>query len=232
MDLATHAPRTATRLGDHGAWRPEWTSSRPRLLWYLTFEDQPQVARGFRRTMAALRRIGCVHVVPEPWLHLTVAHIGFADEVDDARLDAAAGAVEEVARDTAPLRLTTGSVRTLSDAVVVAVDPVDQVDRLRRLQAEVRSATVGAGVPPDAEDEWFWPHVSLGYAHGRTDATRVAEVVESTPPTPTEVVTDRLTQAVVTRAHGHYRWQARAELSLTGSEDVEAGREHHASLHG
>jgi hypothetical protein len=84
-------PRTG-RLGDHRAWRPEWTPERPRLLWYLTFEDQPAVRDLAAPTSAALAETSA-DVIPPRWLHLTLCDIGFADEVDPAGVIEAAKAV-------------------------------------------------------------------------------------------------------------------------------------------
>jgi hypothetical protein len=103
-------------LRDHWRWWPEWTSERPRVLWYLAFQHRPEVARFGARTSEELRRARCVDVVPDRWLHLTLCDIGFVDEVGPDRLDAAAEAVTEALGDQPPIRLTLGPAVTLPDA--------------------------------------------------------------------------------------------------------------------
>jgi 2'-5' RNA ligase len=99
---------------------------------------------------------------------------------------------------------------------VPAAGPVEES---RSLQTRVRTATARAGIAVEGLlDDDFWPHVSLCYLNGRTDPELLRTVVEGAPDTATEVVTDQLTQAVVTRADGHYRWQARARIYLAPQE--------------
>ncbi len=65
---------------DHWTWRPDWTADRPRLLWYLTFEDAPQLRSAVEPAAGPLKEAGTDIVAPD-WLHLTVADVGFADEL-------------------------------------------------------------------------------------------------------------------------------------------------------
>jgi 2'-5' RNA ligase len=204
--------RAVERLQDHWSWEPEWTRERPRYLWYLTFEDQPRLAEVATEPTQALTRTQCVDVVPPRWRHLTLADIGFVDEVDEPRAEAVNTAVRETLADQPPLRLELGPVVTLGDSVVLAAGPVEPLSELRE---RVVRATFGAGAFPRLQtDPVFAPHVSLCYLNGRTDAAAVLDVLESLPETTAEVTCDRVTQALVSRTDGHYRWRARAELRL------------------
>jgi 2'-5' RNA ligase len=103
----------------------------------------------------------------------------------------------------------------MEDAVVLAAGPLEP---LRALRHRVTAATRRAGVDPLLEvDQEFWPHVTLGYLHAGTDSGAVSEVVRSAPQGTAEVTCDRLTQALVSRVDGHYRWRARAELDLSSA---------------
>ncbi len=209
------------RLHDHWTWEPEWTRERPRYLWYLTFEDQPRLAEVATEPTRALARTQCVDVVPPRWRHLTLADIGFADEVDDGRVDAVATAVREALVDEPAVRLKLGPVCTMGDSVVLAAGPVDP---LRTLRTRVWRATADAGASPRLRtDPEFWPHVSLCYLNGRTDAAAVLGVVHSLPETVTQTKCDRVTLALVSRVDGHYRWEARARLELGIPADARPG---------
>jgi 2'-5' RNA ligase len=202
----------AERLQDHWTWEPQWTRERPRYLWYLTFEDQPRLADVAAGPTDALARTQCVDVVPPRWRHLTLADIGFADELEEPVVDAVTSAVRDTLHDRPPLRLELGPVRTMGDSVVLAAGPVDE---LRELRERVWDATAEAGASPRLRtDPEFSPHVSLCYLNDRTDAHAVMDVVASLPRTSAEVRCDRLTQALVRRTDGHYQWSARAQLCL------------------
>jgi hypothetical protein len=94
------ARTVATSLVDHWGWRPDWQSERPCLMWYLTFEDQPELADLALRSHERLRRLGAVDLIPVPWLHLTLDEVGFVDAVGPEDVDRVVESVRAVlARD-------------------------------------------------------------------------------------------------------------------------------------
>lgn len=210
---ALHPTRPAAEvLYDHWTWEPEWTRQRPRYLWYLTFEDQPRLDDLAAGPTEALARTQCVDVVPPRWRHLTLADIGFADELEEDQLEAVTRVAREALADQPPLRLELGPLVTMGDSVVIAAGPVDP---LRDLRERLWHATAEAGGCPRLQtDPEFLPHVSLCYLNGHTDAEAVIGVLESLPEVAADVSCDRLTQALVSRTDGHYRWRARTELRL------------------
>jgi 2'-5' RNA ligase len=213
-----HVPRPeADELRDHwGCW-PEWTHERPRLLWYLTFEDQPEVAEPYASTRAMLAGATSLDVVPTRWLHLTLADVCFVDQIDVTGVDRVADRVAEAVCAEPPLRLALGPLTTLADAVVLAAGPPEPLHRLRE---QLREATGDAvpDAPPLAQPvaDPFWPHLTLSYLTGATEPHKVREVVETAPPVTSEVLADRVTLAEVTRSDGHYYWSPRARVPLGG----------------
>jgi len=201
----------AEDITDHWAWRPEWTPHRPRLLWYLTFEQAPDVEAAAVPCTDVLWESGA-DIVPPEWLHLTVNHVGFADELDAAAVRAAADEIRRRLQDVEPFDLTLGPVEALPDAIVLAAGPAGQVSLLRAIVCGAMAHTGMA--PPDDLDEVFWPHVSLCYLNRRTDHARLMEAVRAAEPATVQVRCDRLVQVLVTRSHGHYRWEVLDEVPL------------------
>jgi 2'-5' RNA ligase len=200
------------RLGDHTTWRPEWTSCRPLLWWYLTFDHLPAVAEHATRTSAPLQPLSSVDVPPTEWLHLTLCEVGFRGEVDDGRVRAGVAAVRGALRDAAPLDLRLGPVNSLDDAVVLEAGPVET---LRDLRATVRGAMAASGVAPLQRDEaHFWPHVTIGYLNAAADHRALMETVGAPAATTTSVTADRLELVEVTRADRHYRWRTLDSVRL------------------
>lgn len=198
---------------DHSKWRPDWTADRPRLLWYLTFEDHAEFHAAATVMDAALADCNA-DVVPPRWLHMTLTDVGFIDELDDRVVHASSRRVVDAVRGMAPQEVTLGPLGALPGAVVLMAGPARQLLRLRE---RVRRATARAGIPvPDDLDGPFVPHVSLCYMRRDSDHDRLRHVVEACEPRTVTVRCDRVSQVVVSRTNGHYEWQLLAEAPLCG----------------
>jgi 2'-5' RNA ligase len=205
---------TVEALHDHwSSYRPEWTDVRPRLLWYLTFEERPQLADRAAQAEAVLGECA-LDVVPARWLHLTLADVGFADVVDPDAFGAMGAAVRDALAGRPELHLSLGPVALMADAVVLVAQPVEPVLELREV---VREAGESLGLPLADLDEGFWPHVTLGYVNGTTDHDRLLALMDGPQPDPVDVTCDRLRQVLVVRTGGHYRWHGMGDVPLGGS---------------
>ena len=199
---------------DHWSWRPEWTATRPRVLWYLTFRDALALHSVLATAEKTLRAAGA-DVIPPQWLHLTLTDVGFADELDEWTLRAARDSVRHALREEPPLRLKLGPTRALPGAVVLSAQPADRLQRLREI---VREATADVGIPaPDDIDGHYWPHVSLCYVNSRTDHEALWTVIQPHDDDTVEVRCDRLEEVLVSRRDGHYQWEVLKSLSLAGN---------------
>jgi 2'-5' RNA ligase len=202
----------SARLCDHTTWRPEWTSCRPLLWWYLTFDRQPAVADHATRTATALEPMEHVDVPPREWLHLTLCEVGFRGEVDEAQVDDGVARVREAFHDAPPVDLELGPVNSLEDAVVLEAHPFEA---LRAVRATVRTEMAAAGVaPPQPDEEEFWPHVTIGYLNAAADHDGLVEAIGHTRSETRTVTVDRLELVEVTRADRHYRWSTIASVEL------------------
>jgi 2'-5' RNA ligase len=212
------------KFTDHWTWRPDWTANRPRVLWYLTFGEDPAVSAATATTTRKLKNAGS-DVVPPQWLHLTLTDVGFADEIGEHSLRAAGTAIRDALKEMPPFQLNLGPVSVLPGAVVLAAQPVEPLHHLRTL---VREANAGVGIrPPDDIQGEFLPHVSLCYVNRRTDQTRLWDAVRSADAITLRVRCDRLTQVVVTRTDARYRWKVRDEVPFWGAQVHQQGRAKH-----
>ncbi len=100
----------------------------------------------------------------------------------------------------------------LPGAVVLAAEPRED---LRRVRHRIRQAMAGAGItPPEDIEGEFLPHVSLGYVNGSTDPARLSRLLLDLQPLDVCVRCDRVTQVLVTRTQGQYRWEVTDEVRL------------------
>lgn len=197
---------------DHWTWRPEWTATRPRLLWYLTFGHSPDVAATASSVRAPLTTTGA-DIVPTRGLHLTVTDMGFPEEIDPSALGLANDGVRRALRDWSSFELSLGPVTVLPEAVVLAAAPAAPVRRLRRA---IRQGLAGVGIHPPVELDREPPHVSLCYVNDRTDHARLRGVVSRLGCSPVRVHCERVEQVLVSRSHGHYHWDVLDEIRLDG----------------
>lgn len=201
-----------TELVDHWGWRPDWEVERPCLMWYLTFEDQPDLADLAARAHDRLRPLETVDLIPVPWLHLTLDEVGFVDSLTAEDVDRVVESVRAVLADWRSGPITLGPATTMEDAVVLAaVSPAD----LDELCGRLRSATSAVlDRDPDYEPLPFWGHVSLAYTNQPCDAASVMAPLVALVGETLTVTVPRLTLAAVTRRDRHYQWTVRASLPL------------------
>lgn len=199
------------RLLAHRSWRTDWTLERTCLYWYLTFENEPGLLALFDELVPALRTVDTVDVVPADWLHLTVLEVGYADEVVRTDVEQMVAAAETI-RDLMPLRLDVGPVSTMTDSVVLHVDPSTGLLAVHTTLAE----GIGTLRRTNPEDEQFCPHVSIGYLNGDCRRDEVMAVFAGLAPRTVSVTVPRLTLAAVTRLETHYQWRAIASLPPLG----------------
>jgi 2'-5' RNA ligase len=196
-------------LTEHWRWRPDWTPDRPCLWWYLTFEDQPAVARLGRQVTSGLAGSPYVDVNPPGLLHLTLREVGFTDEVPVSAVDATVEDTRRSLTGMAPFEVDVGHVGTLPGAITLWAEPTAAVERLRDGVVGQQVAQLPTAVP---DPEALRPHVSVAYV--RRDCLP-QQVLGLVPPTSTVTVSvSRVTLAEVTRRRHHYEWTVRARVPL------------------
>jgi 2'-5' RNA ligase len=204
---------TSAELRDHWAWRPEWTPERTCLYWYLAFR-QDEIARAVGdEVLEAVGRVPWLDPVPPEWCHVTLADVGFVDELEQADVAAVSTAAAEAVGGEDRLRLTLGPVQTFASAVVLAVGPLS---RLRDVRGRVRRATsaVLGERHTDVHRRLLWPHLSLGYVNRRVDAATAARFMATLPPVDARLDVGALTLVAVTRRDRQYQWEVRTQVDL------------------
>jgi 2'-5' RNA ligase len=210
-----HTEATALSLRDHWQWRPEWVVDRACLLWYLTFESQPDLSHQAEQVRARLRSVDKVDVVPLPWLHLTLDDVGFADEVAPDHVEQVVESARSAVAGWTPPPLTLGPLAPMDDSVVLEAGPVEELVGLRD---RLRTATSGVlGPDRDSPLDEFRPHVTLAYLNDTCEAEAVMAPLRSVTAAQVVVPEPRLTLAAVTRRDRHYQWTSCGQVALTAA---------------
>jgi 2'-5' RNA ligase len=206
---------TTTEPRDHWLWRPEWTPDRTCLYWYLTPRGD-EVARALGDdVLGQVADTDWLDAVPPQWCHVTLADVGFTDELDRSDVDKVRTAVADAVGHEEPLRLGLGPVQTQASALVLAVGPLDRLRPVREAVRRTASAVLGPR-HADVHRRLFWPHLSLGYVNRPVDAETVGALLDRLPPVSAQLDVDTLTLAAVTRRDRRYQWQVEATVDLLG----------------
>jgi 2'-5' RNA ligase len=198
------------RMADHWWWRPGVRPGRRLYVWHILFDDQPEVVALARSCQAMLAGIPGLDMVPPPRLHMTTQIVGFADEIDDAEIDAMREAAMKRLRMLEPVHIALGRMVLHSEAVMLGVRPHGALDPLRDGIREATASTVRAHRL--AEPEWT-PHLTLAYSNTEAPAAPVIEVMRRIPP-PVDVVIKKVDLVSQERVGHLYRWDRVAAVSL------------------
>jgi 2'-5' RNA ligase len=197
-------------LTQHWSWRPEWTPERRSWWWYGTFEHDTAVRRLAGRARTVLRPGAPVDVVPTPWLHLTLAEIGYAADFPRHLAYETARTAQANLTDLAPVELHVGPVTAMPGAVVLRV----RGSGLRELHELLVSALPDA-IPRKPVQRAFDPHVSVAYI-GRDCTSREVLAANRREELQGTTRLDHVSLVEVVRDKRHYRWTPRCRISLGG----------------
>ncbi len=198
-------------MADHWWWRPGWRLGARFLTWHLTFEDAPQVHRvaaDYRRILAGVPGLD---LVPDPWLHLTMQGLGFADDVADRDVAAIVDAARVRLARIPGFEVSFDRPAVTPEAVRWEAAPGEPVAAVRDA---IRAAIgeVWAEVPERADG--FGPHISIAYSGSDRPAAPVLAAIAAAPSAP---ATARITHAdliLLNRDHRMYEWEPVANIPL------------------
>jgi 2'-5' RNA ligase len=199
------------RMTDHWWWRPGVRPSRRLYVWHILLDDQPDVLALARQCQALLADVPGLDLVPAPWLHMTTQIVGFADEIDDAEVDAMCESAAKRLQRLEPVPVTLGRVLFHSEAVMLGVRSSRALDSVRE---SVRDAVAGAVRVHQLADAPDWtPHVTVAYSNRKAPAAPVIEAMRHAPPA-ADVEIREVSFVSQERVGRSYRWNRVATVPL------------------
>jgi 2'-5' RNA ligase len=159
-----------------------------------------------QRYQDVLRDLDELDMVPPGGLHLTLARVGWTDEVSEALALRTAARLNEASLP--PVTTTTSPARISPGAVVLDLLSAEAVMPLyEQVTAAVCDELEQAGHELPHCD--FWPHVSLAYPNRVASTEQAAQRLAELPtpePVPVRLEGTRLVRLWVER--GRYGWEA------------------------
>jgi 2'-5' RNA ligase len=150
-------------MEDHWAAERGADPSCKRLIWFMLFSDQPQVAELARLGQERLAGLAGLDLVPPQWLHLTTLIAGNADEITPGQAQAMAAHAGGLLARMPPVQVTLGRVLYHPRAVMLDAGPAAALEPvLRAVQEATRAVTGREGSLHTAP---WTPHITLAYSN-------------------------------------------------------------------
>jgi 2'-5' RNA ligase len=200
--------RSLTSMVDH--WdRPGWTPHRKAYFWYLTFNSP--LLRELAAKCQAEVRSASLDPVPLNGLHMTVARVGWVDEVSHRDIENLIHIARTFCSNLRPFFISVGPLAGSAGAIRFSVAPWEPIIVLRQHLLDARKIVCG---DVDEETE-FRPHVGIAYSNSVQPACPMIATVEALrelPPTPVPVTHVDL---VALRREDHtYVWDTLGRVPL------------------
>lgn len=199
------------RMTDHWWWRPGVRPSRRLYVWHILLQDQPGVLALARQCQALLADVPGLDPVPAPWLHMTTQIVGFADEIDDAEVEAMCESAAKRLQRLGPVPVTLGRVLFHSEAVMLGVRPARALDPVRESIRDAVTDAVRVHQLADAPD--WTPHVTIAYSNGDAPAAPMIEAMRQAPPA-IDVEISEVSFVSQERVGRSYRWNRLTTVPL------------------
>jgi hypothetical protein len=150
--------------------------------------------------------------VPVQWLHLTMQGVGFADKLTQEDLDPIVDAAQRRLAQLDPIEIRIGPAIVDVESLQLPVEPVD---RLRRLRAQLRAAITDVwgrdSVPSLPELD---PHISLGYWNQDATAQPLKQRAEALGGGIAKTEISHASLINLNRDHHCYAWTTYATVRL------------------
>lgn len=163
------------KMRDRWASRPEPPEGKGTVYWHVLMSRYPEARATVMAAQEALRGIPGLHFTPQQWFHMTVQLVGSTDDIGQKDLTKILNSARTALSSSHALDVSLGRVLYHPEAVMLAVEPADQ---LRALQDRVRSATASALGRTDTSTKWV-PHVTVAYSTAGHPADRIVSALDT-----------------------------------------------------
>jgi 2'-5' RNA ligase len=192
--------------------RPDWPPGRTAYYWYLDFTGYPDLEELALQCQAVIAGEHFDPVAADE-LHMTLAKIAFADEIDQAELNRVVRAAGSAVARFGAIPVTVGPLAGSRGALSFSVSPRATIDHLR---TSLVRATRDAGHRVESDTSGsFRPHVGIAYCNRTTDARPIIKQVGKLREL--DRVTTNVRECVLvalTRHERSYSWRVRHRLPL------------------
>jgi 2'-5' RNA ligase len=201
-------------LTNHWYWRPGWGVGTRYLIWYLTWEDHPEVRKHAARYREALVPLAELDVVPEEWLHATLQGVGHTRRFTEDQVGAVAYAAQRALAGCSPAAVRLDRPEPLREAVAFHLAPASGVEAIREATLRATIEALGADALQDPWPRPAFPHVSVAYVAADLRRSAVQAALDAVREPPVETVVRSASLVELHRDRRQYEWRTIAKVPI------------------
>lgn len=204
-----------TAMRDRWRDRAEPSVGRGTVYWHVLMRDHPGVVGAADEAQDRLAGISGLHRTPREWFHMTVYVPGPAEEIGPDQLRALLLRSQGAVQGTRPVPVTTSRVLYHPEAIMLAIEPMDQLRVVAQLVAKATQAVVGPQEGADERIASWVPHVTVAYSTAVQDSAPIVDAVGTHLPPRTALI-DRISLVVQWGPERDWDWDVAGEIRLGG----------------
>ena len=156
-----------------------------------------------------------LHRTPREWFHMTIYVPGPAEKIGPDRLGVLLSRSQDAVNDVRPVPATTSRVIYHPEAIMLAVDPSDQLRSVARSVAQATQEVVGPQERAVERVASWVPHVTVAYSTAVQDSAPIVEAVGACVPLRTALI-QRISLVVQWGPERDWNWERVGEIRLGG----------------
>jgi len=205
-------------MRDRWASRAEPGAGQGTIYWHVLMDRYPQARAAATTAQTALRGLPGLHMTPEAWLHMTLFVVGPTDDIGtpDHFADMITN-VRAAVHDIKPIDVSVGQILYHPEAVILGVEPVQPLRRLRDLVLAATAMTV-RGLDTLPSSVWV-PHMTVAYSTAGQAAAPIIDALGRSVPEQ-RFVLDSLSLVVQWGPERRWDWKPIGTVQLCGSARV------------
>lgn len=164
-----------TQMRDRWASRDEPAAGQGIIYWHVLLSRYREARIAAKAVRDALHGIPGLHMTPERWLHMTLFIAGTTDTIGPDALSDLAAHVQTVLWNVEPIEVEVGRVLYHPEAIMLAIEPVEPVRRLR--DAVMRGSGQNVSNLDAVETSAWIPHATVAYSTAGQAADPIIEAL-------------------------------------------------------
>lgn len=192
------------------ASRTEAPAGSGTVYWHILMSRYPEARAAAADAQVKLGAFPGLHLTPPEWLHTTLHMAGSTENLHDSDLSHIIDQVEQELQTFAPIQVSVGKVLYHAEAIMLAVEPRDE---LQRLHETISRASAMEGRAPSTDESCWFPHITVAYS----TASQLASPIISDLGMSVDARTFSITSASLVTQWGPERawdWEPLAEIPL------------------